>query len=265
MSNAKRITELLEITDHNNINVGDLLEIIDANGDPNGNPASRATTLETLYDFLIRYDTDLIRNIAKRYVRVDDDYPDNEGPTFNSLELAVDYARGIINTDGGEAVIKVFFDSNGDPFSTDLTSYTWYTLDPVDDKISVVSGVTGSGTGGLSLTRYLNVDDELDNNSPNFEDVETAMQRARQIISNNSGRVVINLFYDSNGSPLDSDLSTYNWYSEQTEDSSIYLVERGRYGSESNYLKRLLLNGEYNDGTYPFNLEDSELAINLNL
>jgi hypothetical protein len=140
--NAKRITDLLEAS---SLNKDDLLEIVDLNGDPNGNPDSRQTSLEDLYQFLLDYDLEAIRDALTRYVRVDDSFPDNNGPTFNSLELAVDYSRGIINTDGGSVTIALYYDANGDPLSTNLTNYNWYSSDPADNSINIISEVDPLG------------------------------------------------------------------------------------------------------------------------
>ncbi len=136
--NAKRITDLLEAS---SLNQDDLIELVDQNGDPDGNPDSRRASLEDVYQFLLDYDLEAIRDALTRYVRVDDSFPDNNGPTFNSLELAVDYARGIINTSGGKVTIALFYDANGNALSTQLSNYTWYSSDPVDTDINVVSRV----------------------------------------------------------------------------------------------------------------------------
>lgn len=164
---TKRITELEEIKNASGLDIDDLFELVDLNGDPDGDPKSYSTSFKVLYDLLLDYDSKVIRNALDRYVRVDDDYPDNDGPTFNSLELAIDYARGIINTSGGKVLINVFFDSNGDPLSTDLTDYSWYSSDPADSDIEIFSPI--SNTNESAYLKTLLIDGVYDDSEAPFD------------------------------------------------------------------------------------------------
>lgn len=144
-----RITELLEA---DNLEKEDLLEVVDMDDGPNADPVSRKTSIEQLVDFIISYDSDAVRDTLTRYIEVDDSFKDNQGPTFNSLEFAVDYARGIINNQGGKVLMQLYYDSNGNPLSTDLNTYGWYSPDPADSEINIISesNIFGGSSGFIS-------------------------------------------------------------------------------------------------------------------
>jgi len=140
-SEREKITELQETTD---LDLEDLIEIVDRFGGPSSGPVSRKAKLSTLLSFI---ETQIsTQEDTARVVRVDDDYPNNDGPAFNSIELAVDYARGIVNTQGGSVAIFTYYDSNGDSINDSLDSYSWYSQDPADSSIFVKSAVDASGS-----------------------------------------------------------------------------------------------------------------------
>lgn len=118
--NAKRVTELLEITDYQGLKDKDLIELVDRNGDPNGNPASRATDFETLYNFLIDYDASMFKNGFFRALAIGNDINlNNLDEDYNLNEWTVDVNLGedspllvkTINIEDG-AVTSSKLDSN---------------------------------------------------------------------------------------------------------------------------------------------------------
>jgi hypothetical protein len=62
------------------------------------------------------------------------------GPGFATLEAAVLWARGVVDSEGGTVLIRVYHDAGGEPISVDLRDHG-IAPDPLDEDIRIVSPV----------------------------------------------------------------------------------------------------------------------------
>lgn len=109
-------------------------------------------------------------NIIPRVGIVDGSIVGNGAPFFKSFEEAVDWARSKVNDEGGEVLVKTYYDVNGDPINPDPSDYTWYTTNSNDDFIEYRSEI-GSGGGGTFIDilkgNDVNLNDSLEDLNAN--------------------------------------------------------------------------------------------------
>lgn len=111
--NAIRITDLNE-SDNTDLENADLLEVVDKNGDPNGNPASRSVSLDNLSKFLSLLAGLSKFNIASFEV---DDLDDNDAVKINE--------NGDVDRNSGFVILQTEIQVSSTSFNGELAVFLW--------------------------------------------------------------------------------------------------------------------------------------------
>jgi hypothetical protein len=268
LSGRKKITELIESSD---LELVDLIEIVDNDAGPSSNPVSRSASLQTLVDFIGDQNLGFVET-APRAVFVDDSFEDNNGPLFNSLELAVDYARGIVNTSGGKVAIQVLYDANGDPLNTNLSNYNWYSSDPADSNIkvfSLVSEFSGSSNffSQLAVGRDIdlnNIDEDYDLNKST---VDIDLQSSDEVVKFGTDRLK-----DDSVTPSKVSNDTYSINISGNASSATNATQADNSDTVDNYesdyllwMTRFIRGDDIDVNNAPYDVDLNEFRVDINL